>query len=88
MKERYSVEARARVKEVVVDMSPSMECIVRNTFENAVVTTDRFHVMKQILDDVLAVRSRLKTRIRTEVLKDQKEAKLKKKRYTGYRYLN
>ncbi len=64
MKENFSEESRNRVKEVVTDMSPSMECIVKNVFKNAVLTTDRFHVMKNILDDLLAIKSRLKTKIK------------------------
>ena len=64
MKEKFSKESRDRVREVVTDMSPSMECIARSVFKNAVLTTDRFHVMKNILDDLLAIKSRLKTKIK------------------------
>lgn len=88
MKENFSEESRNRVKEVVTDMSPSMECIVKNVFKNAVLTTDRFHVMKNILDDLLAIKSRLKTKIKWEVLKQQKETKSKKEKYIAYRYVN
>jgi transposase len=55
---------REKVLEIVTDMSPSMESIVRIAFPNAILTTDRFHVMKMLLDDLNAIRIRAKTALK------------------------
>jgi transposase len=74
---KYSINenVRNKVKEVVTDMSPSMESIVRKCFPNAIITTDRFHVMKNVLEDLLAVRTRCKTAIKTRILNKKEQRK-------------
>ena len=55
-------------------MSPTIESIVEKLFPNAKIVTDRFHVMKKLLEDVRAVRSRAKTMIKKRVLDEEKIA--------------
>ncbi len=55
-------------------MSPTIESIVEKLFPNAKIVTDRFHVMKKLLEDVRAVRSRAKTMIKKRIFDDEKMA--------------
>lgn len=81
------LSVRERIKEVVTDMSPSMESIVYKCFPNAILTTDRFHVMKMILDDLNAIRMKAKTSLRNKEIIDIKQAKQEKKKYVISRYI-
>ena len=47
---------RERVLEVTLDMSESMEAIVKRTFPNAIIVTDRFHVQQLISEALQEVR--------------------------------
>jgi transposase len=49
-------------------MSNAMEKIVENVFPNAKKVTDRFHVMKNIQEDMIALKVTLKTMIKKEFL--------------------
>jgi transposase len=49
-------EKRRAVKEVTLDMAASMEEIVRKTFTQAILVTDRFHVQKLAYDAVQQMR--------------------------------
>jgi len=69
-------------------MSPAMERIAETVFPNAIKVTDRFHVMKNIQDDENALRIRIKTVIKKQRLESEKEAKLKKGKYTSEKYMN
>jgi len=57
-------------------MSRSMEKILEVLFPNADLITDRFHFMKEILDDLQTERKRLKT----EFKKQDNEARIKEKK--------
>ncbi len=63
-------------------MSPTIESIVEKLFPNAKIVTDRFHVMKKLLEDVRAVRSRAKTMIKKRVLNEEKMALEKQNKKT------
>ncbi len=69
---------RNSIKEVWADMSPTIESIIEKLFPNAKIVTDRFHVMKKLLEDVRAVRSRAKTMIKKRIFDEEKEALEKK----------
>lgn len=69
-------ELLGKVKEVSCDMSRSMEKILEVLFPNADLITDRFHFMKEILDDLQTERKRLKT----EFKKQDNEARIKEKK--------
>jgi transposase len=63
------------VKETSSDMSRSMEKILEVLFPKSDKITDRFHFMKEVLDDVQTVRKNLKI----EFKKQDNEARLKEK---------
>ncbi len=65
---------RESIKEVSADMSPTIEFIIEKLFPNARIVTDRFHVMKKLLEDVRAVRSRAKTLIKKRIFDEEKIA--------------
>jgi transposase len=72
---------RDKVKEVTLDMSRTMETIIRNSFPNASIVTDRFHVQQLITEAVQNIRIDL----RREALKEESAAILKaKKEKTNY----
>jgi transposase len=47
---RIPQSARDQVKEVTIDMARNMEASVKECFPNAKIVTDRFHVVKLVLD--------------------------------------
>ena len=47
---------RTKVKEVTLDMARNMESAIRTSFPNAKVVTDRFHVVKLVLDALQHIR--------------------------------
>lgn len=49
---KIPIEKRTMVKEVTLDMSESMEAIIKRTFPNATIVTDRFHVQRLISEAV------------------------------------
>lgn len=53
-------EVRQVVKEITLDMSPSYEKFCEQNFPLALLITDKFHVVKHIVEAVQAVRVRLK----------------------------
>jgi transposase len=64
-----------KLKEVsylTLDLSPTFERVVNNNFPNSVQIADKFHVIKNGIEAVQAIRIRLKQ----EELKLQREAKL------------
>ena len=63
---------RNSIEEVSADMSPTIESIVEKLFPNARIVTDRFHVMKKLLEDIRAVRSRAKTMIKKRIFDEEK----------------
>ena len=48
--------ARNTVKEVTLDMSNAMDCVIRASFPNASIVTDRFHVQKLVSEAVQEIR--------------------------------
>lgn len=77
---KISQDALDKVEEIACDMSPSMEKIADSLFKNAEQITDRFHFMKEILDDLQTVRKNMKTefkKIDNEERIKVKEAKKK-----------
>ena len=75
------IEKRAAVKEVTLDMSESMEAIVKRTFPKATIVTDRFHVQQLISEAVQEVRIAL----RWEAIKEENE-QIRKARDEGENY--
>lgn len=63
-KERTDIDWRLGITEVCCDMSSTMEGILRDLFPNAEIVSDRFHVWKNVLEDIWAIRTRTKTAIK------------------------
>ena len=77
---------RLIVKEIALDMASNMEWVARDLFPQAVQVVDRFHVMKNVLDDIQAVRIRIKTKIIKEDLDLETQAKIDKIKYGSRKY--
>lgn len=81
-------EQRSKVKEVTIDMARNMEASVRECFPNAKVVTDRFHVVKLVLDALQHIR----ISYRWEALEQENtaiaKAKEQDKRYVPTLFIN
>jgi transposase len=71
-KKNTTLERRTSIDEICCDMSHTMESIIVQLFPNAQIVSDRFHVMKNVLDDIWAIRTRAKTAIKKRVNQEQK----------------
>ncbi len=81
MREEIAEHELCRVKQVCTDMSLTMECICDALFAKAELVTDRFHVMKNLLEDVGSVRISIKSKIKNTESKRRKESKKKWVKY-------
>ena len=54
--EKLPLELRMKVKEVTIDMAKNMEAAVKQAFPCALVTTDRFHVVKLAMEALQHIR--------------------------------
>ena len=79
---------RERVLEVTLDMSESMEAIVKRTFPNAIIVTDRFHVQQLISEALQEVRIAFRWEAIKEENKRIKQAREEGKTYRPYIYKN
>ncbi len=68
--ERIPLTERQRVTEVTLDMAETMEAIVRRSFPNAKLVTDRFHVQQLVSEAVQEMRIVL----RREAIAEENEA--------------
>jgi len=57
---QQSIEVRAKVEEVSVDMWGGFPKVVKEVFPNAVVVIDRFHVMKAVNEELNKIRRQAK----------------------------
>ena len=74
---KIPLEKRLKVKEVTVDMARNMEAAVKKCFPNAAIVTDRFHVVKLVLDGLQHLRVKLRWEAIEKENKDIKKAKSK-----------
>ncbi len=79
---------RARVKEAALDMSDSMEAIIRKSFPKARIVTDRFHVQQLITEAVQEVRIDFRWKAIKEENQKIKEAKEQELFYRPVAYAN
>lgn len=75
-KERTDIDRRWAIQEVCCDMSTTMEGILKDLFPNAAIVSDRFHVWKNVLDDIWAIKTRAKTAIKKKFNNLQKAYEL------------
>ena len=78
---KIPLEKRLKVKEVTVDMARNMEAAVKACFPNAQIVTDRFHVVKLVLDSV----QHLRVKLRWKAIDQENEA-IKEAKENGIRY--
>ncbi len=81
MREEILEKELCKVKQICTDMSPTMECICNALFAKAELVTDRFHVMKNLLEDVGSVRIAIKSMIKNAESKRRKKSKKKGVKY-------
>jgi transposase len=79
--EKISKEVRDRVKEVTLDMSNAMDLIIRTSFKNATIVTDRFHVQQLVSEALQEIRISLRREVLKEENEEFKQAKIEKKIY-------
>lgn len=80
--------ARQRVLEVTLDFSSSMENAARESFPNARLTTDRFHVQQLVTEALQQMRITLRWKVIQEENEDVKKAKKNNKPYKEFVYTN
>jgi transposase len=71
-----------------MDMAGTMKNIVRNVFTHAIQTVDRFHVMKNVLEDMSALITKHKTDIKKAYLEEQDRAKIERRQPKHQKYGN
>lgn len=86
VRNKTKLSDRLWVKEIALDMARSIEWISRELFPQATQVVDRFHVMKNVLWDIQAVRMRTKTKIIKESLDLESQAKIDRVRYNPKKY--
>lgn len=79
---------RLAVREVTLDMPSAMDWIVTGLFPGAKRTLDRFHVTKNVPEDVQSVRMRIKTLIKDGELAREDQCKIERKRHVPGRLGN
>jgi len=67
-------------------MANSMAKIVKMVFSSAVQIVDRFHVMKNVLEDMNALITKNKTVIKKVYLTEQEQAKIDRRQPKHQRY--
>lgn len=82
------LEKRIAVKEVTLDMSESMEAIIKRTFPNAVIVTDRFHVQQLTSEALQEVRIAFRWEAIKEENKNIRQARDEGKTYRPRLYKN
>lgn len=80
--EKLPLVSRNSVKEVTLDMANNMGAAIKNSFPNADLVTDRFHVVKLALDALQHVR----VKIRWQELDNENEA-IEKAKNQGNKYI-
>lgn len=85
---KIPLEERKKVKEISIDMANNMEKVARDSFPNASIVTDRFHVAKLISEAVQEIR--IKHRWEAIALENNnvKKAKAKGEKYISSTFEN
>jgi transposase len=74
---RFDIEKRMQVKSLSRDMAPNYDWLARQVFMNAYHVIDKFHVLRNIIEQLQSVR----IRYRQEELSKRRMAKQNKQRY-------
>lgn len=79
---------RLKVKEITLDMAKNMETAVIKSFPNAKIVTDRFHVVKLVLDAVQHLRVKHRWEELDKENKEIERCKTSRIRYKSKQYSN
>lgn len=79
--ENIPLSTRGEVVEITLDMAGNMAAAARSSFSNASIVTDRFHVVKLVLDALQHVR----IKYRWEAI-DKENQEIKKAKQIGEKY--
>ena len=79
--EKISIEQRNKVTEISMDMARNMNLAAHNSFPNATMVIDRFHVVKLVMDALQHVRVSLRWEAIKAENKAIDEAKIKGEKY-------
>ena len=79
---------RSKVKEIALDMANTMHNIATWLFPSCLQVIDRFHVMKNILEDMGALISKNKTEIKKAYLEEIERAKIERRKPNYQKYAN
>lgn len=79
--QKISYAKRSQVKEITLDLSPSMKLIARRCFPGAVQVSDRFHVQKLMCEAI----DELRRKYRWELI-DQENAEMQLAKEIGRKY--
>ena len=79
--EKTPLSKRLKVEEITLDMAGNMASAARNSFPNASIVTDRFHVVKLVLEAL----QHLRIKYRWEAIDTENEA-IKNARQKGEKY--
>jgi transposase len=79
--ERLPIEARKSVKEVSMDMARNMGLAIEKSFPNCKMVTDRFHVVRLVMDAMQHVRVKLRWKAIEDENTAIKEAKERDEKY-------
>lgn len=85
---KIPASARSRVKEVTLDMSNAMDCVIRASFPNASIVTDRFHVQQLVSEAVQETRMAFRRKVMKEETAAIVLAKKEKRVYQPQLYDN
>jgi transposase len=86
--EKIPLSKRLKVKEVTLDMANNMEAAVKKSFPNARLVTDRFHVVRLVLEALQHARIKLRWAEIDKENKAIKNAKNNKKKYEATTFRN
>jgi len=85
---KIPLEERLKVEEVTIDMARNMEAAVRICFPNAKIVTDRFHVVKLVLDGLQHLRVKFRWEAIEKENKNIEKAKIKRVKYKPEEFKN
>lgn len=88
IREEIDEKELIKVEQICTDMSPTMERISSDLFWWAELVIDRFHVMKNLLEDAWDLRIKIKSSIKNKEVTERKKAKESWTIYSPYKLHN
>jgi transposase len=78
---KIPLKERNKVEEVTLDMAPNMELIIKRSFSNATLVTDRFHVQKLAIEALQEIRIKHRWEAIDQENDQIEKAKMQKKKF-------